>query len=59
LYKTASLPGSISRAEGWPAARLRIFGPTFMKFVPALNNVTTNYTNITIVNQVLFFKETL
>jgi hypothetical protein len=54
LYKTAGLPGGISRAEGWPAARLRIFGPTFMKFVPALNNITTNYTNITIVNQVLF-----
>lgn len=32
-------------------ARLRIMGPAFVKYVPALNNVTSNYTNIKVVSQ--------
>jgi len=44
--------GLISRAEGWPLARLRILGPSFMVFDPAVNTVMSNYTgNLTIVNQ--------
>ena len=49
--QTAGLPGAISRAEGWPVARLRILGPAFIKYDPAVNNVSSNYTNLTVVNQ--------
>jgi hypothetical protein len=47
------LVGTKSRAEGWPLVHLRIFGPSWMKYLPAVNSVSTNYTNVTIVNQVL------
>ena len=49
--QSAGLPGTISRAEGWPVARLRILGPAFVKYLPSVNNVTSNYTNIKVVNQ--------
>ena len=49
--QTAGLPGAISRAEGWPVARLRILGPRFIKYDLTKNNVSSNYTNIKVVNQ--------
>jgi hypothetical protein len=45
------LIGNKSRAEGWPLVHLRIFGPSWMKYLPAVNSVNTNYTNVTVVNQ--------
>jgi hypothetical protein len=47
------LVGNKSRAEGFPLVHLRILGPSWMKYLPAVNSVSTNYTNVTIVNQVL------